>query len=79
MVLIFLIGVVVGCLLGWWAAQRMAGFRNSGKDDSTKAQEGFVAGLVAGFIAVVKGAALFVVAVVVLFVLAFLIAPLPKH
>ncbi|HEY2670985.1 MAG TPA: hypothetical protein VGJ07_11500 [Rugosimonospora sp.] len=78
MVLIFLLGVVVGCLLGWWAAQRMAGFRNSG-NDSTQAQQGFVAGLVAGFIAFVKGAALFVVAVVVLFVLAFLIAPLPKH
>lgn len=78
MVLIFLLGVVVGSLLGWWAAQRMAGWGSSGSDGDS-ADVGFVAGLVAGFIALVKGVALLAVAAIVLFVLAAIIAPLPKH
>jgi hypothetical protein len=78
MVLIFLLGVVVGSLLGWWTAQRMAGWRSGGGGDG-ETQQGFVAGLVAGFITLVKGVALIAATFILLFVLATFIAPVPHH
>ncbi|GIH14527.1 hypothetical protein [Rugosimonospora africana] len=77
MVLIFLLGIVVGSLAGWSTSQRMAGWRSSGGGDGAT-EEGFVAGLVAGFITLLKGAALIVAVFVVLFALATFIAPLPR-
>jgi hypothetical protein len=78
MILIFLLGIGVGALLGWWGAGRIAGLGGAA-DDTAAASVGFLAGLLAAFIAILKSAALVVLAIVVLFVLAILIAPLPKH
>ncbi|GAA5196023.1 hypothetical protein GCM10023322_64020 [Rugosimonospora acidiphila] len=77
MLLVFFLGILVGSLLGWWGSGRWTSFTAS--DDGVPAAEGFAAGLVAGFLTIVKSAALIALAIVVFFVLAFLIAPMPHQ